>query len=80
MKRRLILAALWAGQTMSAQPPRKLEPYTAPSKLYAVQKPPGWKVTETSETNVLRVQVNSPDGNLAALLEIRSRPKRATLP
>jgi hypothetical protein len=58
----ILLAVLWPGQTMFAQGARALQPYLAQNKLYALQKPAGWKVAETAEPNFFRVLINSPDG------------------
>ena len=57
-----LLAILPPGQTAFAQGARTLRPYVAPSKLYAVQKPADWKVVETAQPNLLRVQIASPEG------------------
>jgi hypothetical protein len=56
---------LWvgsAGQPGRPQSIPTLEPYVSPNRLYALRKPPGWRVSETAQQDFLRVQVQSPDG------------------
>lgn len=61
----LLVAVLWPGQTILAQPARQLQPYVAQNKLYALHKPADWKVAETVQPNFFRVLVSSPDATSA---------------
>lgn len=58
----VLLAVLWAVPSVFAQRSRQIQPYVAPHKLYALNKPAGWRVTETAQSDFLRVLVSSPDG------------------
>jgi hypothetical protein len=59
----LVGAALFSScLTGSAQPVNRLQPHVAESKLYALHKPAGWKVTEESRKDSFRILVNSVDG------------------
>jgi hypothetical protein len=45
-----------------AQPATPIQPYIAPSRLYALYKPADWKVIEESRDDSFRILVKSPDG------------------
>jgi hypothetical protein len=60
-----LAAALLTGRTMLSQSRAPLEPYVAQNKLYALQKPAGWKVVEAAQSDSLRITINSPDGSSA---------------
>lgn len=56
----------------------RLEPYVAPSKLYALYKPRDWKVAESSREGALAVALTGPDGHSEVNL-LWMRAARATM-
>lgn len=53
----------WPSPALPYREARQLEPYVAPSKLYALHKPAGWTVREQTGADSFRVLVESPDRN-----------------
>jgi hypothetical protein len=62
-----VLAACVAGPLLAGAG-AALEPYVAPSKLYALHKPPGWKVTDEARPDSFAISVGAPDGSAGATL------------
>ncbi len=56
----------WPLAALPYRETRQLQPYVAPSKLYALHKPAGWTVREQSGPDSFRVLIESPDRNSKA--------------
>ena len=56
------LAACLAFPALAGARPT-LEPYVAPSKLYALHKPAGWKVTDEARPDSFTISAAAPDGS-----------------
>ena len=56
------LAACLACPALAGARPA-LEPYVAPSKLYAMHKPAGWKVTDEARPDSFTISAGAPDGS-----------------
>jgi hypothetical protein len=61
-RRARLLLALVAAGLLPAQPSRRIQPYVAESKLFAVYKPADWHVKEEPRKESFRIVVTSPDG------------------
>jgi len=54
-----------------------LEPYVSPGRLFALHKPPGWKVTESGASDAFSIVVASPDGSSKVVLLWKKLPSMA---
>jgi hypothetical protein len=71
------MAFLSFGSVTSSAP--ALDAYISPSRLFALHKPPGWKVTEEAGRDSFSIAVTSPDGASSASLlwkKLPSTPNR----
>lgn len=67
MHRTGILAAGLAGTLLAGARPA-LEPYVAPSRLYAMQKPAGWKVADEAGPDSFTIRAGAADGSAGVTL------------
>lgn len=58
----IVAASLMGSSDGLAQPANRLQPFVAENKLYAIHKPPDWKVKEDSRTDMFRILLSSPEG------------------